>query len=69
MEAADEERTGVLVLRAWVEPDDEARLRVRVTRTIRGCTAEPVSSASATVEGVCAIVRDWLEELRSVTPG
>ena len=63
MEAADEEHTGVLVLRAWVELDDELRLRVRVTRTIRGRTSEPVSSASATIEGVCAIVRAWLEEL------
>jgi hypothetical protein len=63
VEAADEEHTGVLVLRAWVELDDELRLRVRVTRTIRGRTSEPVSSASATIEGVCAIVRAWLEEL------
>jgi hypothetical protein len=62
VEAADEEHTGVLVLRAWVESDDELRLRVRVTRTIRGRTSEPVSSASATIEGVCAIVRAWLEE-------
>ena len=63
MEAADEDHTGVLVLRAWVELDDELRLRVRVTRTIKGRTSEPVSSASATIEGVCAIVRAWLEEL------
>jgi len=63
VEAAGEEHTGVLVLRAWVELDDELRLRVRVTRTIRGRTSEPVSSASATIEGVCAIVRAWLEEL------
>jgi len=63
VEAADEDHTGVLVLRAWVELDDELRLRVRVTRTIKGRTSEPVSSASATIEGVCAIVRAWLEEL------
>jgi hypothetical protein len=63
MEAADEAHTGVLVLRAWVESDDELRLRVRVTRTIKGRTSEPVSSASATIEGVCAMVRAWLEEL------
>jgi hypothetical protein len=63
MEAADEAHTGVLVLRAWVESDDELRLRVRVTRNIKGRTSEPVSSASATIEGVCAMVRAWLEEL------
>lgn len=66
MEAAEEERTGVLVLRAWVEGTGDHGLRVRITRmmrTIQGTTVEPVSSASATVDGVCATVRAWLEEL------
>jgi hypothetical protein len=31
MGAADEERTGVLVLRAWVEADANNGLRVRIT--------------------------------------
>jgi hypothetical protein len=65
MDAAEEQRTGVLVLRAWVESAGERRLRVRVIRlrTVPGATTEPVTSASATVDGVCAMVRAWLEEL------
>jgi hypothetical protein len=66
MDAADEARTGVLVLRAWVEGAGTQGLRIRITRMtrpIQGAVVEPVSSASATVDGVCATVRAWLEEL------
>ena len=66
MGAAEEERTEVLVLRAWVEGSGTQHLRVRITRMtrpIQGARVEPVSSASATVDGVCATVRAWLEEL------
>jgi hypothetical protein len=34
-----------------------------MTQPIQGATFEPVSSASATVDGVCATVRAWLLEL------
>jgi hypothetical protein len=63
MGTIEEERTGVLVLRAWVETDEEPRLRVRIIRLVQGDAAEPLSAASATIDGVCAIVRCWLEEL------
>ena len=63
---AEEERSEVLVLRAWVESAADQRLRVRITRMtqpIQGARVEPMSSASATVDGVCATVRAWLLEL------
>jgi hypothetical protein len=66
MSAAEEERTEVLVLRAWVEGSGNQSLRVRITRVtrpIQGATVKPMSTASATVDGVCATVRAWLEEL------
>jgi hypothetical protein len=66
MAAAEEERTEVLVLRAWVEGSGDQGLRVRITRMarpIQGATVEPMRTSSATVDGVCATVRAWLEEL------
>jgi hypothetical protein len=66
MGVAEQERTEVLVLRAWVEGSGTRSLRVRITRVarpIQGATVERMSSASATVDGVCATVRAWLEEL------
>ena len=58
-----DERAGMLVLRAWVEDHDEHPLRVRITRTVQGRMTEPVTSASVTIEGICTVVRAWLEDL------
>jgi hypothetical protein len=67
MEASEDERTGVLVLRAWVEAAGDHGLRVRITRisgTMDDATVEPLSSTFATVDGACAMVRVWLEDLQ-----
>ena len=66
MGAAEEERTEVLVLRAGVGGSGNQSLRIRIirmTRPTQEARVEPVTSASATVDGVCATVRAWLEEL------
>lgn len=66
MGTAEQERTDVLVLRAWLEGSGTRSLRVRITRVTRpipGAAVEPMSTASATVDGACATVRTWLEEL------
>jgi len=55
------ERGEVLVLRAWMEGNQTRALRVRVIR-VTGST-EPMTAIAATVDGVCAIVQAWLEEL------
>ena len=36
MGAIDEERAGVMILRAWVEPGHEDRLRVRIIQLVSG---------------------------------
>jgi hypothetical protein len=63
MGTSSQERTGVLILRAWAEGNEEDGLRVRIIRSIQGDTTEPVSKAAATVDDVCTVVRSWLEEL------
>ena len=63
VETADHERTGVLVLRVWVEAGVRHGLRARITRTVPGGSTESITSAAATVDGVCTVVRRWLEEL------
>jgi hypothetical protein len=61
MNGADQERSEVLVLRVWVEAG--SALRVRITRITPYGSAEPSTSATATVDGACAVVRNWLEEV------
>ena len=71
MATAEEERTEVLVLRAWVERSSDQCLRVRITRMrqpVQGARVELVNNASATVDGVCATVRAWLEDLLDGPP-
>jgi hypothetical protein len=67
METAKKQWAGVLVLRAWVEPDGDHGLRVRIIRvpgTANDSKVEPMSSTFATVDGACTMIRVWLEELQ-----
>jgi hypothetical protein len=51
-----------MILRAWIEPDHERRLRVRIIRMGKG-HGPPITSAAATPDDVCTAIRFWLEEL------
>jgi hypothetical protein len=57
-------RTGVLVIRAWLEEDSSRELRVRVIRTLDVDDPHPreVVSMLARVEDVAALVGTWLTE-------
>jgi hypothetical protein len=59
----DEERSQVMILRAWVEEGSQQRLRVRMTRVTHDCGSEPATTVAATIDYVCALVRAWLEGL------
>jgi len=54
------ERTGILVIRVWVEQDDAGRLRARLTQTADlGEPATPLAVATG-VPGICDAVEAWL---------
>jgi hypothetical protein len=54
-------RTGVLVIRAWLEDGSEQdALRVRITETLDISTADRVERAAASGEDVLKTVGDWL---------
>jgi hypothetical protein len=65
--AGDDERTGVLVVRAWIE-GDPPQLKARITQTTDVATREPVSSAASTAEQIYDAVRRWLEEFEARPP-
>lgn len=55
-------RTGLLVVRVWIEGDpDEGRFRARITHTIDLVADAEVVTAVATADDVCFAVREWLE--------
>jgi hypothetical protein len=54
------ERTGILVIRVWVEQDDAGRLRARLTQAADlGETATTLAVATG-VPGICDAVEAWL---------
>jgi len=55
------ERSGVLVVRVWLERDPESGLRARISGSGAGGSADQPVSAAATPDGVAAAVRSWLE--------
>ncbi|MEV6875392.1 hypothetical protein [Amycolatopsis sp. NPDC051128] len=56
-----EERSGSMVLRAWLEGGEPGALRVRILSTIGTNEAKPLAVTSP--EAVHAAVQRWLEEL------
>ena len=57
------ERTGILVIRVWVERDAAGRLRARLTQAAGlGEPATTLATASD-VPGVCDAVEAWLRRL------
>jgi hypothetical protein len=58
------ERTGVLVLRAWIE-GDPPQLKARITQTVDVAAREPVSTTASTPEQIFTVVRGWLEEFQA----
>lgn len=55
-------RSGVLILRVWLEGGREDGFRARIIQTVDG-QQEPPTAASGTTD-VLAAVRTWLDELR-----
>jgi hypothetical protein len=63
------ERTGVLVIRAWIELNGEARLRARITRMLNTEAREEISSVAATREEITSTVAEWLDAFLGSTVG
>jgi hypothetical protein len=55
------ERTGLLVIRAWIEENGEVRLRARITRMVDVAAREQISTVVATPEEITGAVVEWLE--------
>jgi len=54
------ERSGVLILRVWIETEGGDGLRARVVHERRLGSGERVSLASADVDEIVAFVEQWL---------
>jgi hypothetical protein len=55
------ERTGVLVLRVWIEYDGGGGLRARITESSDILSYEQTTVVVGSIEDVLGVVRDWLD--------
>ena len=55
------DRTGVLVVRLWIESNGADGFRARITRTLDSAGHDQSTSTAATPHDVCAVVRTWVD--------
>ena len=54
------QRTGILVIRVWLEQDAPGRLRARLTQAADLGESPTTLATVADVPGVCAAIEAWL---------
>lgn len=54
-------RTGVLIIRLWVEDAPGQNVRARIIQSMDITAEEPVATSAATVEDIVGKVHDWLD--------
>jgi hypothetical protein len=59
------ERSGVLIVRAWVEDGRVPTLRARITRSHDLTRTEQIVTTTAEVDDIVSTVQDWLNALLS----
>jgi hypothetical protein len=55
------DRTGILIVRIWMEGSARDGLRARITRTLDATGPEQAGATAATPEDIYASVRTWVE--------
>jgi hypothetical protein len=58
------ERTGVLVLRIWIEADTD-EFRARITAENELGTGERVTAVAGSLDEIIQFIRLWVQEFRS----
>jgi hypothetical protein len=61
MSAPADARTGILLVRVWLEGDRTSGLRARIVRMLDVERGETLESVAGSVDEVCDVVRTWLE--------
>jgi hypothetical protein len=61
------ERTGVLVIRAWIEPED-GTLRARITQVVDLSAPDERVSVAVSEDAILDEVGTWLRALRAGEP-
>ncbi len=56
------DRTGVLIVRLWIEGNAHDGFRARITQTLDSAGNEHDVEMAGTPEDVCAVVQRWVDD-------
>ena len=68
METPYSDRTGILIVRLWIEGNAREGLRARITQTLDSTGGEQATATAADPEHVYAVVRTWVEAFVDQAP-
>lgn len=57
-----------MIVRLWIEPHREQGLRARITQTLDTMAGEHSVSVAKSVEDICAVVKEWVDEFAGPRP-
>ena len=55
------DRTGILIVRLWIEATADQGLRARITQTLDASGHKQSTASAATPEDIYSLVRTWVE--------
>lgn len=61
-------RTGLLVIRVWLEERSQQPLRAQIRLTTEVSTGFEPAMTLTEVDAACQVVRDWLEQMLARSP-
>jgi hypothetical protein len=64
VEVPEPQRSGILVIRAWIDDPEATGLRARIIYMLDALGPDPTETVAAGSADVLAVVERWLEALR-----
>lgn len=61
MRSHTSDRTGILIVRLWIEGNAREGFRARITQTLDSTGLEQAMATAADPENIYAVVRTWVE--------
>lgn len=65
MSASTTDRTGVLLVRLWIEANHETSLRARITQSLDTMAIEQSVAVASSSDEICKVVKQWVDDFTS----
>lgn len=65
MKTQSRDRTGILIVRLWIEERSHEGFRARITQTLDSASPDELMATAATPEDLYDVVKTWVEQFVS----